>query len=101
MATYHINVVKGRKEKPHPCDGYTVTTLPNEGYYAEHPELLGIPKGQKIKIDTERPDPEVKGDIIHETILIPRDGQIAYVMNDKGDTITSYPKKRERQMRVL
>jgi len=96
---YHINVVKGRKETPHPCDGYAVTTIPPEGYSHDHPEVYGVPKGQKVMIETERPGEN--GTIIHGTILLPRDGQIAYIMNEKGDTITSYPKKREREMRTL
>lgn len=96
MSAYHIKVVKGRSETVHPCDGYTVTTVPNEGTYADNPEIIGIPKGQKVKLELSPSN---------KVILLPRDGRIAFVMSgegkSKGDTIDSYPKKRDRQIRNL
>lgn len=94
MINYHIKVKKGRKDKPHPCGGYTVTTLPKEGYYAEHPEVIGMPKGQKVKFElTGVPEGG------ENLILLPRDGQIAFVLDSQGNTIDTYPKKRDRQIR--
>lgn len=93
MAEYSIQVRKGRKDTLHPCDGYTVTTVPKEGYYAENSEVIAVPKGQKVKLEL---DCKEHG---KEVILLPKDGQIAFVLNQKGDTITSYPKKRDRQIR--
>lgn len=90
MATYHVKTVKGRTEKIHPCDGYTVTTLPQQGHYAEHPEVIGMPKGQKVKIELDS----------GKTLCYPRDGVI-FVMNNGGKTIDTYPKKRERKLRNL
>jgi hypothetical protein len=84
---YHIKVVRGRFEKPHPCNGYTVTTLPSAGYYAENPHVIDMPPGQRVKIVTDG----------GETILIPRDGRVAYVMDSGGNTIDTYPKKRARE----
>lgn len=95
MATYHIKTVKGRTEKIHPCDGYTVTTLPRQGHYAEHPEVIGMPEGQKVKIELDSgKNPAGK------TLYYPRDG-IIFVMNNNGKTIDTYPKKRERKLRNL
>lgn len=96
MAIYHIKVKKGRTDKPYPADKFTVTTLPKEGYYAEHPEVIGMPPGQKVRFETEY---NKDGQIIRETILLPRDGQIAFVLDSQGNTIDSYPKKRDRVLR--
>lgn len=94
MSKYHVKVVKGRSESVYPADGYTVTTVPKEGYYAENPEVLGIPHGQKVKLTLEPSQKE---------ILLPRDGRVAYITDPEhhGNTIDSYPKRREREMRVL
>lgn len=90
---YHIKMVKGNTEKPYQCEGYTVTTLPKEGYYHDHPEKIGMPRGQRVKFDMEVIE---NGELTRKVICIPKDGAVAYVMNDKGDTIDTYPKKRER-----
>lgn len=98
---YTIKTVRGVKEKPYPCDGYTVTNLPESGYYLEHPEILGLPKGQKTRLVLE----DGKGTIL----LLPRDGTFAFVIQN-GVTIDRYPKgkredkkaaKREKELRVV
>lgn len=97
MPTYHVKTIKGRKEKFYPCDGITVTVVPSVGYFADNPEEIGVPKGQRIKLELSHPV-NCPGEI-----LIPRDGTVAHIMNEKGDTLQTYPKKRDRQqeLRVL
>lgn len=90
MAIYHIKTVKGATEKIHPCDQYTVTNLPEGGYYRDHPEILGLPKGQMTKIVL---DPS------GEVIFSPRHGKI-FIMDSKGQTIDRYPRARRRELRV-
>lgn len=98
---YTIKLVRGVKEKPYPCEGYTVTNLPESGYYLDHPEILGLPKGQKTRLVLE----DGKGTIL----LLPRDGTFAFVIQN-GVTIDRYPKgkredkkaaKREKELRVV
>lgn len=98
MPNYHIKVVKGRKEKPHPCEGYTVTVVPSKGYYAENPHLIDVPAGQRVKFDLEIVNK--KGEPDREVILLPRDGSVAYVLDSLGNTIDTYPKKRDRKGQV-
>lgn len=99
MPNYHLKVVKGRKEKLHPCESFTVTVVPTHGYYAENPHLVDVPKGQRIKFDVEYVDTRT-GKLAREIILIPRDGSVTYVLDNLGNTIDTYPKKRDRQGRV-
>jgi hypothetical protein len=102
---YTIKTVRGVKEKPYPCNGYTVTNLPESGYYVDHPEILGLPKGQKTKLVLE--------DGKETVLLLPRDGTFAYVIQN-GVTIDRYPKgkredkraervekRREKELRVV
>lgn len=122
MPNYHIKVVKGRKEKPHHCEGYTVTVIPSQGYYAENPHLLGlpavgyydrhpnsiltgldgkrVPEGQRIMFELEVHD-AAKG-LTRQVIYLPKDGTVAYVLDahNNGNTIDTYPKKRDRQVEV-
>lgn len=99
MAMYHIKVVntKTKTEKPHPCDGYTVTLVPDSGYYAENSHIIGVPDGQKIKIETELMTPQ---GMKREIILIPQDGRKAYIMDGGGNTIDSYPRKSKEKEKI-
>lgn len=105
MSDYHVKVVKGRKETVYPCSGYTVTVKPegSDPLYIDHPEIVGLPpfgyfddrpnpnntpEGQTVKLELESPSQPV--------IYLPRDGKVAYIMNEKGDTIDTYPKRKHR-----
>jgi hypothetical protein len=97
MANYHIKVAKGRKATLYPCEEYTVTTVPAEGYYAENPHVINMPEGQRVKLDINYIDSQ--GKLARRVILIPQDGDVAYVLDPHADgkTIETYPKKRDRQ----
>lgn len=108
MSDYHVKVVKGQRETVYPCSGYTVTVRPegsgsSDQHYVDHPEIVGLPpegyfddkpnpnntpEGQTVKLELNGPDQPV--------IYLPRDGKIAYIMNEKGDTIDTYPKRKHR-----
>lgn len=109
MFEYHVKVVKGRKETVYPCSGYTVTVRPEgtDSKYNDHPEIVGLPpigffdgkpnpdntpEGQVVKLELNGPDGP--GNPI---VYLPRDGKVAYIMNSKGDTIDTYPRKPRRQ----
>lgn len=98
MPNYHIKVVKGRVERMHPCEEFTVTIVPAKGHYAENPHLINMPLGQKIKLDLEFVN--MKGEMDRKVILLPKDGSVAYVMDSVGNTVDTYPKKRYRQVEV-
>lgn len=105
MSDYHVKVIKGRRETVYPCSGYTVIVKPEgtDPKYNEHPEIVGLPpvgffndranpnntpEGQIVKLELNSPDQPV--------IYLPRDGKVAYIMNAKGDTIDTYPKRKQR-----
>jgi hypothetical protein len=98
MSSYHLKVVKGRTVKMHPCEMPTITVVPSQGHYAENPHLIDMPKGQKIKFDLEFVN--TKGEMERKIILLPKDGSVAYLLDDKGNTIDTYPKKRDRQVEI-
>lgn len=98
MPNYHLKVVKGRSVKMYPCESPTITVVPAKGYYAENPHLIGMPEGQKVKFDLEFVNP--KGEMERKIILLPQDGNVAYVLDNLGNTIDTYPKKRDRQVEV-
>lgn len=108
MSTYHVKVIKGSSEKIHPCDGYTVTSLPESGHYKEHPEIIGLPpEGYYDNYPEKKKDGPPEGQIVKlvlepdlQVIYIPKHGRAVYIMNDKGDTIDRYPRQRRKGMRV-
>lgn len=107
MARYHINIVRGSTTKPYPCEGYTVTEMPREGYYRENPHLIKMKEGDKVRFELESPD---------QVLTIPKNGRVAYVVDGQtGKTIARYPKgpkdklkeqekegeRSEKELRVL
>lgn len=97
---YNIKKVKNgtletdpKVENVVPCIDYTVTTYPEGSQY-----------GKGIVIELARGE----GEQITR-IAIPDDCDEVYIMNDRGDTVDSYPrreekshnKKLEKEMRIL
>jgi hypothetical protein len=97
MPNYHVKVVKGRTARVYPCESPTITVVPAEGYYHDNPHLIDMPEGQRVKLDLEFINPQ--GLMERKIILIPQDGSVAYLMDEKGNTIETYPKKRDRDQR--
>lgn len=108
MSVYHIKVIKGSSEKIYPCDGYTVTSLPESGYYREHPEIIGLPlEGYYSEYPDKKKNGPPEGQILKlilepelQEIYLPKHGREIFIMNEKGDTIDRYPKKRRKGMRM-
>ena len=61
----------------YPCGHYTVTHV-HEGSQAIE---RGLETSPGVRLDLSNP---------HRTLRLPQDGTVAYVMNDRGDTIDTY-----------
>lgn len=96
MSIYTVKTVKGVNEKFYHCDGLDVTVLPESGYYKDHPEVIGLPSGQKARLDLMNPD-EKGNQNITDTLYTPKHGVIYIINNSTGKTIDRYPKERKKK----
>lgn len=72
-----VKIVNGFKEHIYQCEDIDVTRFPDDGPNRQHftPDQIGI----EVRCCPRGP-----------TLRIPRDGEVIYVMNDRGDTTNTY-----------
>lgn len=78
-----VKIVNGNEESLNPCTHINTTTLDASELQKE----LGLPEGpgKWVRLFPDGPN-----------FLLPKDGSVAYVMNDQGDTIQTirWPENR-------
>ena len=96
MPLYRVKVVSQTSEKVYECDGYNVTNRPESGYYRDHPEITGVPKGKLSKLDLMRGTREGSQEMF-QTVYASSRVKVYIESWETGKTLDRFPRERKKR----